>query len=142
MATVSDPENALQRLHVIMQDNENPDEQGMLADMGRELLRVYGECASFTRATKKACKGQVVVTFDLHACRTEGDKETEVSIALQPIKTKSPPKTFARKKRTFAGHDGEISTVPVQEELPIMGIKGSVDGGKKEAPPVAKKVTA
>lgn len=141
MATVSDHENAMQRLHAIMQDKDNPDEQGMLADMGRELLRVYNECQEFTRRSGgKACKGQVTVVFDLHSFKSE--TEIEVDLTMQPIKTKSPPKTFARKKRTFATRDGEISTVPTQEELPIMGIKGSVDGGKKEAPTAAKKVTA
>lgn len=138
MATVNDPDNALVRLNAIMRNGGDPDDQGMLADIGREVLRVYNECAEFTRRTGKACKGQVSVTLDMKAFKSE--TETEVDFAMQPIKTKSPPKTLPRKKRTFAGHDGEISTVPVQVEMPIMGIKGSVEGGKKDAPSEGKKV--
>jgi hypothetical protein len=136
MATVNDPDNAVIRLNVIMRSGDT-DDPGFLADMGREVLRVYNECAFFTRQTDKACKGQVTVIFDFKASRSEGE-EVEVDVSMQPVKTKSPPKTFARKKRTFAGHDGEISTVPTQVELPIMGIKGSVDGGKKDAPEAQK----
>lgn len=137
MATVDQHDNAVIRLNAIMRSGDDSDE-GFLADIGRELLRVYNESAAFTRQTDKACKGQVVVTFDFKASRSDGG-EVEVDVSMQPIKTKSPPKTFARKKRTFAGHDGEISTVPVQEELPIMGIKGSVEGGKKTAPTTGAK---
>jgi hypothetical protein len=130
MATVNDPDNALIRLNVILRDQGNPDDQGLLVDIGREVLRIYNECADYTRKTGSKCKGQVNVVIDFSAFKSE--RETEVDFHMQPIKTKGPPKTLARKKRTFAGHDGEISTVPVQEELPIMGIKGSVDGGKKQ----------
>lgn len=138
MATVSDPDNALVRLNAIMRDSNNPDDNGMLHDIGSETLRVYNEVAEFVRRTGNKCSGQVLVVIDLKGFKSE--TETEIDMHMQPIKTKSPPKTLPRKKRTFAGHDGEISTVPVQEELPIMGIKGSVEGGKKEAPKAAAKV--
>lgn len=136
MATVNDPDNAMIRLNAIMRSGDEKD-AGFLADIGREVLRIYNECAAYTRQTDKACKGQATVIFDFKSSRSEGN-EVEVDVTMQPIKTKSPPKTFARKKRTFAGHDGEISTVPVQEELPIMGIKGAVDGGKNEKKDASK----
>lgn len=137
MATVSDPDNALVRLNDIMRTGADED-NGFLADIGREFLRVYGECAAYSRLTDKACKGQLVVTIDFKAFKSE--REYEVDVTMQPIKTKAPPKTHARKKRTFAGHDGELHTVAVQPELPIMGIKGSVEGGKKDAPKATAKV--
>ncbi len=136
MATVNDPDNAVVRLNVIMRSGDESD-AGFLADIGREVLRVYNECAEYVRATDKPCKGQATIVFDFKGSRSDGD-EVEIDVTMQPIKTKSPPKTFARKKRTFAGHDGEISTVPTQVELPIMGIKGSVEGGRKDAPTAQK----
>lgn len=141
MATVNDPDNAMIRLNAIMRSGDEND-AGFLADIGREVLRVYNECADYVRMTDNTCKGQVAVIVDFKAFRSDGE-EVEVDVTMQPIKTKEPPKTFVRKKRTFAGHDREISTVPVQEELPIMGIKGAVDGGKiekKDAPKAGVKV--
>ena len=138
MATVDDPDTVVQRLHVIMRDGNDPDDQGMLVDMGRELLRVYNACAAYTRRTGgKAFKGTATVVFEFHSHKSE--TETEVDITMRPITSKQPPLTMPRKKRTFAGHDGEISTVPIQEELPITGIKGSVNGGKQDAPKGAVK---
>jgi hypothetical protein len=138
MATIDEPNNAMIRLNALVRNTDDPDDNGALADMGSEVLRVYNECAAFTRRTGKACKGQVTVIFDLKASKSE--KETEVDVSIQPIKTKSPPKTLPRKKRTWAGHDGEISTIPVQEDLPLMGIKGAVEGGNKDAGKPAVKV--
>lgn len=138
MATVDDPDNALIRLNAIMRDGGNPDDNGMLFDIGKETLRVYNEIAEYVRRTGAKFTGQVTVVIDLKGFKSE--TETEIDLHMQPIKTKSPPRTASRKKRTFAGHDGEISTVPVQVEMPTMGIRGSVEGGKKEAPTTAKKV--
>jgi hypothetical protein len=58
VATISDPDTALQRFHVVMRDSENPDDEGLMRDVGAEILRVSDLCGDYVEKTGKAFKGR------------------------------------------------------------------------------------
>lgn len=132
MSTISDPGNALQRLAHLLTEAEDPDDRGPLAEAGQDLLNVADVVAKKVRQTNKACKGEVIIRFRLKGYRT---KNKEVAIEVEPeITNKKPNLAKSRGIQLFAGHDGELSTVPVQEEMPLFTKESAkaIEGGKVE----------
>ncbi len=139
MATINDPDTAVQRFHVVMRDSDNPDDEGLMRDLGAEILRVSDLCGEHVEKTGKAFKGSVSATFEIHA--SPDGKMVEIEVSMKPIATKVPPKTIQRKARFWRGSDGELSTVPVQKDQMVFPALRPVDGGKQEAAkPAAAKV--
>lgn len=137
MSSISDPNNAVQQLAYRLVDNDDADDPGLLADAGKELLEVAAIMAKKVRQTNKACTGEVTLTFKIKAHRT---KNKEVALEFEPtIKSKKPHLSRARGVQLYAGHEGELETRPVQEEMPLFtkdtakvveGDKGSENAGK------------
>ena len=130
MATINDPDTALQRFHVVMRDSDNPDDEGLMRDVGAEILRVSDLVGEHVEKTGKAFKGTVTAVFEING--SPDGKMVEVEIGLKPMATKVPPKTIARKARFWRGSDGELSTVPVQKEQMTFPALRPVEGGKQE----------
>lgn len=146
MATISDPENAIQRLHVIMRDNDkkdddgNPIDQGLMRDLGGQILKVSDLCREYVDNTGKAFKGSVTATFEIHA--SPDGKMVQVEIGMKPLGIKVPPTTMPRRARFWIGPDGELSTTPIQKEQMTFPALQLVEGGKQDnaAKPAAKVV--
>lgn len=144
MATINDPGNAVQRLHVIMRDNDtkdadgNPVDNGLVNDIGAAILHVADKCGEYVERTGKAFKGKVAVEFEIHA--SPDGKMVEYDLGMKPIVTKVPPLTTQRKARFWRGSDGELSTVPVQKDQMVFPALRPVDGGKQDAAKPAVKV--
>lgn len=136
MATVQG-EHAIQRLSAIMQNRDSEDDPGLLAEAGLSLDEVFERMRAHVERTDKACTGNVTITLKLKAYRSKGGEvavDVEAGVAS---KSPAPPK---RETQVYLDRDGVAHTTPQQEELPIMGIKGSVSGGKQDAPKAAAKV--
>lgn len=132
MATISDPGNALQRIAHLLTEAEDPDDRGPLHEAGEELLAVAAQLAKKVRQTNKACKGSVTVKFNLHAYRT---KNKEVALDIEPdISSKKPNLARHRGVQLYAGHEGELETQPVQEEMPLF-VPKTIEGGKIDEKP-------
>jgi hypothetical protein len=133
MATINDPNNALQQLAYRLNDASDPDDDGLLAEVGKGLLDTAQRVAAKVRETNKAAKGEVVLRFKIGAHRT---KNNEVAVEFEPlVTTKMPELTKARGIQFFAGHEGELSTQPVQEEMGPLFNKDtarSIEGGKSD----------
>ena len=144
MSSISDPNNAVQQLAYRLVDAEDPDDPGLLAEVGDELLSVSAIVAKKVRQTNRACTGEVTLTFKIKAHRT---KNKEVAVEFEPvIKSKKPHLSRARGVQLYEGHEGELETQPVQEEMPLFtkdtakvveGNKGTETAGK-----AGKKVRA
>jgi hypothetical protein len=133
VSTINEPDTALQRLHVVMRDKDDPEDEGLMRDLGAEILRVSDLCGEYVEKTGKAFKGSVNATFEIHA--SPDGKMVEIEVTLQPMKTKTPEKTPVRKSRFWRGSDGELSTVPVQKDQMTFPALRPVDGGKQENAP-------
>jgi hypothetical protein len=133
MATISDPNNAVQQLAYRLNDPEDPDDDGFLAEAGKELLDTAAAIAAKVRQTNTACKGSVTITFKMHASRTAN---REVKIEIEPaLASKKPMLARPRKQELYAGHEGDLSTLPVQEDMGPLFTKESaraIEGGKSE----------
>jgi hypothetical protein len=132
MSSISDPKNAIQQIAFRLKDSKDPDDPGVLAEFGDELLAAAATMARKVRQTNKACTGEVTLTFKLKAYRTPN---REVAIELHDaIKSKKPTLTRERSVQLYAGHDGELETQPVQEEMPLFDKESAtvIDGGKVE----------
>ncbi len=118
MSSISDPNNAIQRIAFLLRDAEDPDDSGVLAEFGEALLDAAAVMAKKVRQTNKACTGEVTLTFKMKGFRT---KNREVAIELEEpgIKVKKPSLSKTRSVQLYAGHDGELETQPVQEEMPL-----------------------
>jgi hypothetical protein len=117
VSQISDPNNAIQRIAQLLLDKEDPDDPGVLSEAGEALLDVAAVMAKKVRQTGKACKGEVTIKLPLKAYRT---KNNEVAVEIEPvIGSKKPQLARDRGVMLFAGHDGELSTTAVQEEMPL-----------------------
>lgn len=86
----------------------------------------------------KACSGKITLEISVKACRTEHD---EIEVAITPKITTKLPLAPLGAARVWLDHDAVAHTQPTQITLPIMGIRGAVEGGKEEpAPKATKKV--
>lgn len=140
MSTISDPSNAVTRLAHLLTDSEDPDDLGMLAEFGEEILVVARAIAAKVRQTNKACKGSATLKLNLHGYRT---KNKEVAIEIEPDLTSKKP-NMARKRgaQVYAGHEGELSTQAIQEEMPLFtkDTAKAIDGGKDDQGKKAKAI--
>jgi hypothetical protein len=132
MSQISDPGNALQRITHLLIEAEDPDDRGPLYEAGEEVLSTAKQMATKVRQTNKACTGEATLKFKMKAYRT---KNKEVAIEIEPIITSKKP-SLARNRgvQLYAGHEGELSTTAVQEEMPLFtkDTAKSIDGGKSE----------
>jgi hypothetical protein len=139
MATINEKRQAIQQLNVLSRRKDDAEDDGFLADVGAEWLRVSAAMAERVRKTGKSCKGQLVVTIDLLGYKSKNG-EVKIDPKVQAIKTKQPPTTIERNIELYAGHEGELSTVPVQEEMGPLFDPKVVEGGKVEPIGKGKKV--
>jgi hypothetical protein len=117
VSQISDPNNAIQRVAHQLADREDADDPGLLKEFGEELLAVGEAIAARVRQTNKAFKGHVTLKLNLHGYRTKGK---EVAVDIEPdISAKKPNRARKRGVTMYLGHNGELSTVPVQEEMPL-----------------------
>lgn len=117
MSQISDPSNALQRLVHLLKKADDDEDPGLMTEVGEALLQTAAIMAKKVRQTQKACKGDVTIKFAVKAYRT---KNNEVALEIEPIVTsKQPQLAQERGVMLFAGHDGELSTTAIQEELPM-----------------------
>ncbi len=117
MSQISDPSSALTRLVHLLKKADDDDDPGLMTEVGDALLKVASVMAKKVRQTGKACKGDVTLKFQFKAYRT---KNNEVALEIEPVtSTKQPQLAQERGVMLFAGHDGELSSTPVQEELPM-----------------------
>jgi len=77
----------------------------------------------------KACTGEVTLKIKVRGCRTENE---EVEMSVTPILSGKVPEAPLPQTRVYLDHDAIAHTQPVQVNLPIMGIKGAVEGGKNK----------
>lgn len=117
MSQISNPSNALQQLVHLLKKADDDEDPGLMTECGEALLKVAAIMAKKVRQTQKACKGDVTLKFALKAYRT---KNNEVALDIEPIITsKQPQLAQERGVMLFAGHDGELSTTAIQEDLPL-----------------------
>lgn len=117
MSQISNPGNALQQLVHLLKKADDDEDPGLMTECGEVLLRVAAIMAKKVRQTQKACKGDVTLKFSLKAYRT---KNNEVALDIEPaITSKQPQLAQERGVMLFAGHDGELSTTAIQEDLPL-----------------------
>lgn len=117
MSQISKPSNALNTLVHLLKKADDPDDPGLMVEVGDALLKTAAVMAKKVRQTGKACKGDVTLKFSLKAYRT---KNNEVALEIEPITTcKQPQLAQERAVQLFAGHEGELSTTAIQEELPM-----------------------
>lgn len=116
MAQISDPNNAVLRIAHELKDSDDPDDPGWQTELGDALLKSAATIAKKVRQTNKACKGSVTVTFELKGYRTK-NKEVAIEIETPEPKTKVPSLAKKRSTMLYAGHDGELSTTAIQEEM-------------------------
>lgn len=118
MSTISDPNNAVLRIAQLLKDYDDPDDPGWQTELGDALLKASAVLAKKVRQTNKACKGSVQVKFDLKGYRTK-NKEVAIEIEVPEPTTKVPSLAKKRGTMLFAGHDGELSTTAIQEDMPL-----------------------
>lgn len=124
-------------LGFILRRKERPDESiesklaaqwDALCEAGREHVEGTGGNA----VTQK-----ITVTFTVKTFRTENNEiANEVTARIKGV----IPDVPLPSKLVYMDHDGVCHTTPQQVDLPIMGIKGSVEGGKSEVPAEGRKV--
>lgn len=118
MSQISDPSNAVLRIAQLLKDSDDPDDPGWQTELGDALLKASAIMAKKVRQTNKACKGSVTVKFELLGKRTP-NKEVAIEISVPEPAVKVPSLAKKRTTQLFAGHDGELSTTAVQEEMPL-----------------------
>lgn len=137
---VIEGDQAFQRLAAILQDREDPDDKGPLAEVSDHFNDLSCAMRAYVERTGKACKGQIVFTINLKGFRTKG-KEVGMEVETG-VTHKAPPKP-KRGTMLYLDHEGTAHTAPVQEDLPIFNAKVVIQGGKgqDETGDVAKKAT-
>lgn len=122
---------------IILRRKERPDESietklgaqwDALCEAGREHVEGTGG---------NAVVQTITLTLKVKTFRTENNEiANEVSARIKGVIPDVPLPT----KLVYVDHDGVCHTTPQQVDLPTMGIKGAVDGGKQDASNEGRKV--
>lgn len=121
MATIQG-ENAVQRLSAVMQNRDNPDDPGLLAEAGLSLDEVFERMRAHVERTDKACTGNVVITLKLKAYRSKGG---EVAVDVEAGVASKSPAPAKRETQLFLDREGLAHTTPQQEDLPMFDKKSA-----------------
>lgn len=125
-------DGALRYLGLILVRKECPGE-----NIESKIGEQWDKLVEYGRAHVEGTGGNAIVqtitlTLKVKMHRTEGDElACEVTPRIKGVVPDVPLPT----RTVFIDRDNVAHTVPVQVDLPIMGIKGSVDGGKQESAP-------
>jgi hypothetical protein len=128
---ISNPKSALQEIARRLIDSADPDDEGFQVELGEALLNASEVLAKKVRQTNKACKGSVTLKFELKGYRTK-NKEVAIDLETPEVASKLPSLGKRRSTTLYAGHDGELSDMPVQEAMPLYDRPKVIEGGKVE----------
>lgn len=116
-------------LNIILRRNDAPEDTvesrlgeqwDALCEHGRRYVEESGG---------KAISQTITLTLKVRTFQTEnGEFANEIAPMIKGVIPSVPLPT----KLVYLDREGVAHTVPVQVDLPIMGIRGSVEGGKQE----------
>lgn len=79
----------------------------------------------------------ITITLKVKTFRTENNEiANEVTARIKGV----VPDVPLPSKLVYLDHDGVCHTTPQQVDLPLMGVKGVVEGGKQDVPGEGRKV--
>jgi len=85
----------------------------------------------------KAISQTITLTLKVKTYQTEnGEYVNEIAPVIKGVIPSIPLPT----KMVYLDRDGVAHTVPVQVEMPMMGVRGAVEGGKQETSDAGRKV--
>lgn len=112
----------------LLRRQDQPDAPTLEERIGKEWDALAAGCRDFVEQSGgKACSGKITIELKVKAYRTQNG---EVALDIAPSVAAKIPNAPLPARQVFLDREAVAHTQPVQVDLPIMGIRGTVDGGK------------